>query len=241
MSNPYQPPQSQPNGQPQQPTGGYTPPQGGSSAAPQPGSYSAPQGGSYSAPQGQPYANQAYSAPQGQPYAAGAPEYGSPQYQAQQQAYPQYGQMAPGYPGGGVQVGRTAGAGIRLLAYIIDGLILGIPIGIIQSFLPHDVMVIGDQYLETPGTLARFVAFVIALAYYGYFYGQGQTLGKKFLGLKVVDAETGGPIGTGRGVLRYFVLWLMTIPLLLGWLSVPFSSDKRGFHDRAAKDRVIKL
>lgn len=85
------------------------------------------------------------------------------------------------------------------------------------------------------------VALVVG-AYFVFYNGRGGTIGKRLLGLKVVDVGTGTPIGPGRALLRY-VVWVIPncccIPLSA--LSPVFDSSKRlrGWHDMAARSIVI--
>jgi uncharacterized RDD family membrane protein YckC len=119
--------------------------------------------------------------------------------------------------------------GYRLLARIIDALILGVPLGIIGA-------VIGRPPIWT------LVEILVGLAYVGYLNGtRQQTIGKKVVGIKVVDEATGGPIGVGRAVLRDVVLGLTGLLCLVGYFSPFFDRTKRyqGWHDKAAKDFVV--
>ena len=172
--------------------------------------------------------------PQYQPYGANAP---TPP-----------GRLEPGAPGtwpvptpGPGSVGPTAGAGVRLLGYLIDGILLSIVNGIINGIFPGAVTYVGDVAITNQSPLAALLTTVAGLVYFAYLNGQGQTIGKRIMRTKVVDADTGLPIGTSRAAVRWVVQVLMSIPLMLGWLSVPLSPDRRGFHDRAANDRVIRV
>ncbi len=75
----------------------------------------------------------------------------------------------------------------RLGASLIDGIIL-----IVISLI-----------LQAAGgkTLGTVLTIVIGIAYIGFFEGSasGQTVGKRVLGIRVIDYRTGGPIGYGRG------------------------------------------
>lgn len=60
------------------------------------------------------------------------------------------------------------------------------------------------------------------------------------LSLRVVDAESGGPLTLGQGVGRYFAYFVSTIPLGLGFLWVAFDKRKQGWHDKLAHTVVIR-
>jgi uncharacterized RDD family membrane protein YckC len=243
MTNPYDPSGGYPGGQ-QQPGYGEQPPGYG---APQPG-YGAPQQPGYGAPQ-QP----GYGAPQ-------QPGYGAPQpggYPPPQQ-YGGYGQPPGGTYGctGGLQ---TASMGMRLLARIIDGLIVGCPAGIVLGIVGAAMASSAASSGTAPSAgfsivtqlLYTVVIFGVYYAYEALMLGaKGQTLGKMMLGLKVVDAQTGQVGGFGPAAIRAAVLPLPGIvPCGIGalWNLVcalsPFfdssSGMQQGFHDKAAKTRVI--
>lgn len=209
---------------------------------------------------GQPPAQpqQPWSQPQ-QPWPP-AQGYQPPAQGYQQPDYAQYGPNAPTPPGrvepgapwpqpGPWQpgqllapaVGPTAGAGVRLVGYLIDGLLLSIFNGIINGIFPGPVTYVGDMPFQNQSAVASLLTLILSLVYFSYLNGQGQTVGKRIMRTKVVDAATGQPIGTSRAAIRWVVQMLMSIPLMLGWLSVPLSPDTRGFHDRAANDRVIRV
>jgi hypothetical protein len=61
------------------------------------------------------------------------------------------------------------------------------------------------------------------------------------LRIAVVDRVTGQPIGMGRSLLRYLMMIVMNLPFGLGFLSIPMSSEVRGWHDVAADDVVVIL
>ena len=89
--------------------------------------------------------------------------------------------------------------------------------------------------------LPQFLLAVMYPIYYSVYNGRGQTLGKKALNLKVIDVDTGAPIGSGRAFLRYLVSGLMGLPFGLGFLSI-FADDRgRGWHDKAANSLVVRL
>ncbi|WP_199098535.1 RDD family protein [Dyella sp. ASV21] len=111
----------------------------------------------------------------------------------------------------------------RLGAFAIDALILGLG-GLFIGALSFDG-------LARLGIYGRVLGFIIALGYFGLFnsrYGEGQTPGKKLLGLRVVDAG-GQCIALPKSLLRYAVLglpfFLNNLPLgqpqLESWWSYP--------------------
>jgi uncharacterized RDD family membrane protein YckC len=93
-----------------------------------------------------------------------------------------------------------AGFWRRLGAFVIDVVMLGI-VGLILGTLFFDP-------LARMGAYARLIGFAMALAYFGICnsrIGGGQTLGKRWLGVRVVDAHD-QLLSLPRSLLRYAVL-----------------------------------
>ena len=223
----------------------YTPPSA------QPGYAQPPGQAGYTQPHGQPgYAQAAHTPPSGQPgYAQPgyAPPSGQPGY-----AQPGYGQPAsygsPYQPYPGAGYGYTAKDPSlaewwqRLLARIIDGLILSVlivPLWIpVFTSLVNKLRNINNQYGgNTNGPAAQaainhvtgeffgeiFLVFiaglVIAVAYDWLQHGLwGRTLGKRALGTMVVTASTRTKVGAGAAGGRAAVYVLPALVPIVGGL-----------------------
>ena len=148
-----------------------------------------------------------------------------------------------------------AGFGARLGAFIIDSLILS-PFGIVARI----VLASGSKKIQTctfdssrlcevPTNNTRALYFLILLAglvaailYYGFMEGRtGQTIGKRALGVKVVDARTGTVIGVGRAIGRYFGSFISGIACLLGYLWMLWDPNNQTWHDKMAGSYVVKV
>jgi len=141
--------------------------------------------------------------------------------------------VEPEGPAPGVAFG---GAGERLLAYLIDGLVvLAANIGL---FLAAIALVI----LALPLGLLVFLAiFVVDLAYFPYFWAtRGQTPGMRPFQLYVVRDRDGGPVTTGQAILRLIGYWIDGVVFYLGYIWILIDSRKRGWHDLIAGTVVIK-
>jgi uncharacterized RDD family membrane protein YckC len=116
--------------------------------------------------------------------------------------------------------------GKRFLQYLIDSVIVGL--------LPFILI------LAKAGGVGILLDIVIAFAYFTFLEGSpaGQTLGMKALGIRVVDAQTGGPIDFGRAALRTLGRYLSSI-FYIGYLWVAFDSNNQGWHDKIARTLVI--
>ena len=127
--------------------------------------------------------------------------------------------------------GPRAGFGRRLVAMLLDGIILGVVQGVIAA--------ITDQGVATGvGTLASIV-------YYTYFEGSaaGQTVGKRALGIRVVDfgGGTDRGIGYGRAFIRWISRILSAIPCLLGYFWMLWDKEKQTWHDKLANTVVVPV
>ncbi|NBX92897.1 MAG: RDD family protein [Proteobacteria bacterium] len=72
-----------------------------------------------------------------------------------------------------------------------------------------------------------------------YFWGS--TFGKKTLGLKVVDMQTGGSPNLFKTLVRMHIGFPISVFLFfLGYFVAVFSSQKLTFHDRLSGTRVIQ-
>jgi len=158
-------------------------------------------------------------------------------------APPVGGYGAPGgyAPTSQVGYGYTQGGAVpaeffpRLGAYLLDVMIVGIPLGIVYS--------IAAAISDALGVLVYLAGLAGVIYYFARFEGgpEGQTIGKKQLGIRVVDANTLQPgIGPGRAVGRYFARILSSIPCSLGYLWMLWDPDKQTWHDKIVGTKVIK-
>jgi uncharacterized RDD family membrane protein YckC len=124
--------------------------------------------------------------------------------------------------------GPRADTGKRFLAYLIDAVILIIPIIIISAAAPD---------------LARLVGLLVGLAYFVYFDGSpsGQTVGKRAMGIRVVDFQTGGPLDYGKAFIRYLGRIVASLVCLLGYFWAIWDPQHQGWHDKIAGTVVVPV
>jgi uncharacterized RDD family membrane protein YckC len=143
--------------------------------------------------------------------------------------------------------GDYASWGRRVGAYLLDALVIAVPlIAIVVIALlagnPEDDDdnswgVIGIAYLLT--IVAPFVYFTVM-----HGRERGQTLGKRWLGIRVADDSTGKSIGYGRAFGRYaisFVFGLFFIPLILDYLWPLWDRKHQALHDKVVGSVVVKV
>lgn len=124
--------------------------------------------------------------------------------------------------------GPRAGFWRRLGAALLDGIMVGIVGGILIAALK------GVGYA---------LYLIITIAYFVYFEGgpTGATLGKRALGIRVVDFDTGGPIGYGRAFIRLIGRWVSAIVIYIGYLWMLWDKEKQCWHDKFASDVVVPV
>jgi len=166
---------------------------------------------------------------------------------------PSYGEVAR--VGSAVQY---AGWWQRVGATIIDGIIVGIPSGILAALVggstrTHTVIRIDRFGNEIRGTGVNFnykgvfIAVVLGIIYRVLLEGspKGQTIGKSALKIAVRDQAGGPPIGYGRAFVRWLVasiLWLLFfIPGLIDVLFPLWDPRHQTLHDKAAGSVVVQV
>ena len=145
---------------------------------------------------------------------------------------PSCGQSVPADAGFCSGCGRVlsavvyAGFWIRFAAYIIDAIILFI-VGVVLA-------------IAAGGTTGAVLQFVVGIVYtVGFWTAQGATPGKMAVGIEITTVD-GESIGFGRALLRYIGYFFSAIILLIGFLMIAFTRQKRGLHDYIAGTVVIK-
>jgi uncharacterized RDD family membrane protein YckC len=140
-----------------------------------------------------------------------------------------------GTPEGELQLGTV---GRRLGAVWLDGLVMMIPIFVLIFGLAASGIV--DPTSPAFG-LINLLVYGVPIVYEGFFLSaSGQTPGKKWLGLKVVNPD-GSDITAGQAWGRAVGKTLINLCMGIGYLPALFTKEKTTVHDMLAKTRVIKL
>lgn len=123
---------------------------------------------------------------------------------------------------------QRAGFWIRFGAALIDGIIIAVPSLVFELAI---------------GSLAgQVLGLVLGLGYYIYLEGpggNGQTIGKRVAGIRVVSSITGGPISYGAATGRYFARILSTLVFFLGYFWMLWDPEKQTWHDKLAGSYVV--
>ncbi|MFD3534496.1 RDD family protein [Streptomyces sp. NPDC058664] len=216
-------------------SGGQPPPSGPPPGGPPPGGPYGPSGGSPYGPSG------------GSPYDNGVPP-------------PPYGGYGGGYGGADPLAGMPplAESGKRILARIIDWVIIAIPLAVIG--IPFDIYTratedgsdFGDTVNSLNGGSQLVFQLITIVAYVAYdtvmTARNGQTIGKKLMKLRVAMLNDGSTPPMSQSLLRALVLWLPALiccaclwPLLILILILVDKPYKQGLHDKAAKTVVVSV
>jgi uncharacterized RDD family membrane protein YckC len=165
-------------------------------------------------------------------------------YAAPYAAAPAAWQQSPGEigPAPGVRFAPHAG---RLIAYIVDGFLIGILITIVWVVLGviGGGLIAADSVGAAGGvfTLAVVLSILIYLVYFPYFWARsGQTPGMRIFRLRVVRDADGGPISGGSAVLRLVGYWISAAVFYLGFIWILVDKRRRGWHDLLAGTCVIE-
>ena len=165
---------------------------------------------------------------------------------------PQYGppSAAPGYPQAARLVGAPAEWWRRLVAIILDGIILSVPNAILGAVLGIETT--GTDPLTNEATLKLgglaallLLSLIVSVVYSGLLEGSGhgQSIGKMAMRIQVRDAETLGPVGFGRAATRRFIYQVLFLPLgipgVINGLSPLWDARRQAWHDKAQKTLVV--
>lgn len=137
----------------------------------------------------------------------------------------------------------------RLLASIIDGLILSVAFSLFFSLLSSrgglnfSFFIGGSPFLTYSGSenmLGNLLRIGLTIAYYVVLTWQsGATLGKRIVHIKVVT-ENGSKASFTSILLRESIgKFVSTIAIGLGFLWVIWDAKKQGWHDKLAKTVVV--
>lgn len=219
-----QPPPGEGAGSPydRPPGGGEPPPYGGGTPPP-------PGGGPYG----------------GGPY-GGGPEGGGPYGGGPYGGGPYGGGEQPGDPLAGMP--PLADSGKRTVARIIDMVLVGIVVWLITwGFDVDEYQVDADRVNVGDSVAQSVIAAVLYIAYDTIMIARsGQTLGKKWLNMRVAHLDNGATPSVQASLLRASVLWIpfafccacIWTAICGGWsfFDRPY---KQGLHDKAAKTVVV--
>jgi uncharacterized RDD family membrane protein YckC len=126
--------------------------------------------------------------------------------------------------------------GRRILAIIVDGILLGVLFWVMS-------MLFGKSYAEggamgaSLGTLGSLAYLIIAFAYFTLLEGYlGQMVGKMLLGINVVREDNGEVPGLGAAAVRTVLRIIDVLPFayLVGFIAIQISDKNQRLGNMAA-------
>jgi uncharacterized RDD family membrane protein YckC len=104
--------------------------------------------------------------------------------------------------------------GRRMLAALVD-VVAFAAVTIAVGWLIGGFVVVHEPGRDSLrlGSRGLVLAGVLALLYFGVLVGTtGRSLGKVLFGVRLVDGDDGGPVGSSRGVMRFLLMVAMLAP-----------------------------
>ena len=147
--------------------------------------------------------------------------------------------------------GTYAGPMTRLVAFLLDVLILIIAVGVISSFTINAIDLFGlsdaiNLYLTSGGPLSTGLVILVTafnfLVVSGYFIiswnWTGATIGDTVFGLRVVNKH-GGRVSFFRAILRLIGAYISAAVLFIGFIWALFDGRRQGWHDKLGGTFVL--
>jgi uncharacterized RDD family membrane protein YckC len=141
-----------------------------------------------------------------------------------------------------------ADSGRRTLARIADMILVGAVVWLLSWGLNVDAYRVDDEQVGVGMSFGQsLIAAVLYIAYDTFMTARtGQTLGKKWMGLRVANLDDGATPSVQTSMLRAAVLWVpfafccaCVWTIVSGGWSFFDKPYKQGLHDKAAKTVVV--
>jgi uncharacterized RDD family membrane protein YckC len=141
-------------------------------------------------------------------------------------------QSAAPSPSTSLTAAPKAGFWIRVLAFIIDSVIL------------YVINLIVGVVLNPSTTGRSGIQTLLGIIYFTYFWSAsslwpGQTVGDKFLNLRIIKTD-GSDLSIVQAFIRYVGLVISFIVIFIGVIWVAFDPNKQGWADKIAGTYVVK-
>ena len=139
---------------------------------------------------------------------------------------------------------KVIGFGRRLVAYLVDAVVLSLvscliggTCGMILAF----IAIGGEESANFASLLGNCIGFIVAFLYSVGFWAlaDGKTPGKMALGIKVIGID-GSSMTWGKSILRFVGYMVSAIVFYLGFIWVSFDKKRQGWHDKIAGTYVVE-
>ena len=138
---------------------------------------------------------------------------------------------------------NLAGYWRRLVAYIIDVIVIAVISGIIESIIGG---IIRASTTDVTGISVRggLITLIVGLVYFGYLWSRnGQSIGYMALGIRLIRTS-GAPVSFGLALVRYLLIYLSfglcAIPAIISAFMIGLGSQKQGIHDAMVGTLVVR-
>jgi uncharacterized RDD family membrane protein YckC len=129
--------------------------------------------------------------------------------------------------------GEKAGFWIRVLAYIIDAILVAVVANIL-----------GAIFFRGNLQGSNGLGLILSAAYFTWVWSSaspwpGQTVGMKLLNLKVIKTD-GSLLEVSQAFIRWIGLFVSFLVIFIGVIWVAFDPNKQGWHDKIAGTYVVR-
>lgn len=142
----------------------------------------------------------------------------------------------------GVKTGRYAGPLTRLLAVVLDGVVVSFGFTLLVAGLVFVIRLFAPEFEMPDGS---GWAYGVSLVVWSFLYLWvsytvfGKTIGKMVFGIRVVSSDGHAMLRARQTLARVLTYPLSFVLLGLGLLGVVFDPERRAWHDRFARTAVV--
>jgi len=133
-----------------------------------------------------------------------------------------------------------ADLGTRLIAVVIDGLVLGLVYLVLITIIAVGAVVQGDINIVAAASRSVLWALLSA-AYFAYGWTKWKASpGQRVMGLRTVKAEDGQPEQVG-GFVSFVIQLLVLVYYVYLYRTASADPRRQGFHDKQVGSIVVKI
>ena len=143
---------------------------------------------------------------------------------------------------------EKAGVAVRFFGVLIDGFVMaGLAFVLVFVFglFAGGAGQTDSGFLQTMagifGTIIYMILILFQFLYYGYFWSKnGQSPGKKLMGIRVVQMGGGSMSFLKAGLRGTLGYWISGLIFGLGFIWAIFDADNETWHDKIFGTRVVR-
>jgi len=136
---------------------------------------------------------------------------------------------------------RYAGFWVRVVAFILDAIVIGVITTAIGAVTGTGTTVVEADGSFSVNSTSSSIGLLINLVYFvGFWAWRGQSPGMIPFNMRIAMADDGARVDVVRCLLRYVGLLISFSILFLGVIWVGFDQRKQGWHDKIAGTVVVR-